>query len=104
MNYKETLPLNFDPKKKYPLLFFVYGGPGSQLVQKSFAVSFSSVIAAELNAVVVTIDGRGTGFKGKKFRNIVRDNLGNYEVLDQISAAKYWISKGYIDTERTAMW
>ncbi|KAG0679470.1 hypothetical protein C6P40_005321 [Pichia californica] len=104
INYKETLPLNFDPKKKYPLLFFVYGGPGSQLVQKSFAVSFSSVIAAELNAVVVTIDGRGTGFKGKKFRNIVRDNLGNYEVLDQISAAKYWISKGYIDTERTAIW
>lgn len=104
VNYKETLPLNFDPSKKYPLLFFVYGGPGSQLVQQSFAVSFSSIIAAELDAVVVTVDGRGTGFKGKKFRNIVRDRLGYYEVLDQVSAAKYWISKGYIDSERTAIW
>ena len=105
VNYKETLPLNFDPSKKYPLLFFVYGGPGSQLISKSFAISFSSIIAAELNAVVVTVDGRGTGFRGKKFRNIVRDNLGNHEVLDQVAAAKYWINnKGYIDPERTAIW
>lgn len=104
VNFRETLPLGFDESKKYPLLFFVYGGPGSQLVQESFSVSFSSVIASELNAVVVTVDGRGTGFKGKKFRNIVRDNLGRYEVLDQIAAAEYWISKGYIDEERTAIW
>lgn len=104
VNYKETLPLNFDPQKKYPLLFFVYGGPGSQLVQKPFSISFSSVIAAELDAVVVTVDGRGTGFKGKKFRNIVRDNLGYYEVLDQVTAAKHWISLGYVDSERTAIW
>lgn len=104
LNYKETLPLNFDSNKKYPLLFFVYGGPGSQLVNKVFSVSFSSAIASELNAVVVTVDGRGTGFKGKKFRNIVRDHLGHYEVLDQVSAAKHWISKGYIDETRTAIW
>lgn len=104
VNYKETLPLNFDPNKKYPLLFFVYGGPGSQLVQQAFSVSFSSVIAAELDAVVVTVDGRGTGFKGKSFRNIVRDQLGHYEVADQVAAAKYWISLGYIDAERTAIW
>lgn len=104
INYKETLPINFDPSKKYPLLFFVYGGPGSQLVQKVFGVSFSSIIASELNAVVVTVDGRGTGYKGKKFRNVVRDNLGNYEVIDQVAAAKYWIDQGYIDTERTAIW
>lgn len=105
VNYKETLPLNFNPKLKYPLLFFVYGGPGSQLVQKPFSISFSSVIASELSAVVVTVDGRGTGFKGKKFRNIVRDNLGYYEVIDQVEAAKFWInSRGYIDNEKTAIW
>lgn len=104
VNYKENLPLNFDPNKKYPLLFFVYGGPGSQLVNKVFSMSFSAIIASELNAVVITVDGRGTGFKGKKFRNIVHDKLGHYEVEDQIEAAKYWINKGYIDKERTAIW
>lgn len=104
VNCKETLPLNFDKSNKYPLLFFVYGGPGSQLVQKSFAVSFSSIIAAEFNTVVVTVDGRGTGFRGKKFRNIVRDNLGYFEVNDQVQAAEHWISRGYIDKARTAIW
>lgn len=106
VNYKENLPLNFNPNKKYPMLFYVYGGPGSQLVSKTFSVgSFSSILATELGCVVITVDGRGTGFKGSKFRNIVRDNLGYHEVLDQVSAAKYWIDhRGYVDEERTAIW
>ncbi|OWB63419.1 hypothetical protein B5S29_g4397 [[Candida] boidinii] len=105
INYKETLPLNFNSNFKYPLLFFVYGGPGSQLVTKNFGISFSSIIASELNTVVVTVDGRGTGFKGKNFRNIVRDNLGHYEVIDQIYAANYWKNnKKYIDESKIAIW
>ncbi|KAG7926778.1 hypothetical protein KL925_003063 [Ogataea polymorpha] len=107
LNFHETLPVNFDASKKYPLLFFVYGGPGSQLVQKQYALAasvFSSVVAAQLDAVVVTVDGRGTGYKGKAFRNIVRDKLGHYEVIDQIAAAKHWIAKPYIDEQRTAIW
>lgn len=104
VNYRKTLPFNFDAHKKYPLLFFVYGGPGSQLVQKQFSTGFTSVVAAEIGAVVVTVDGRGTGFKGRAFRNIVRDQLSHYEVLDQIAAAKQFISEPYIDEERTAIW
>lgn len=104
VNFKENLPLNFDPANKYPLLFFVYGGPGSQLVNKMFSMSFSAIISAELNAVVVTVDGRGTGFKGKEFRNVVHDNLGHFEVEDQIAAAQHWISRGFIDENRTAIW
>ncbi|ODV93904.1 hypothetical protein PACTADRAFT_51655 [Pachysolen tannophilus NRRL Y-2460] len=103
-NYKETLPLNFDASKKYPLLFFVYGGPNSQLITKVFATSFSSIVAAELDAVVVTVDGRGTPFMGRRFRSIVRDKLGYYESIDQISAAKIWTSKDYIDSEKVAIW
>ncbi|KAG7884610.1 hypothetical protein KL938_001737 [Ogataea parapolymorpha] len=107
LNFHETLPVNFDASKKYPLLFFVYGGPGSQLVQKQYALAasvFSSVVAAQLDAVVVTVDGRGTGFKGKAFRNIVRDKLGHYEVIDQIAAAKHWTAKPYIEEQRAAIW
>ncbi|KAF6014494.1 hypothetical protein HII13_000839 [Brettanomyces bruxellensis] len=103
-NYKQTFPLNFNPSHKYPLLFFVYGGPGSQLVVKTFGQPFSSVIASELDAVVVTVDGRGTGFKGKQFRNVVKNNLSHYEVIDQIAAGNIFISKPYIDPERTAIW
>lgn len=108
-NAVETYPLNFDPSKKYPVLFFVYGGPGSQLVTKEFSVGFSDVVAAELNAIVVTVDGRGTGFNninesGANFKFIVRDRLGHYEPLDQIAAAKLWSKKSYVDPERITIW
>ena len=109
-NAIETLPLHFDSRHKYPVLFFVYGGPGSQLVTKNFAVSFSSVVAAELNAIVVTVDGRGTGYNnynddlGSQYKFIVRDKLGKYEPLDQIAAARLWSEKSYVDSDRIAIW
>ncbi|CAI5755726.1 unnamed protein product [Candida verbasci] len=109
-NTMETLPLNFDKKKKYPVLFYVYGGPGSQTITKQWSISFSSLVAAELNAIVVTVDGRGTGFNnlnyklGSKFKFIVRDKLGKYEPLDIISTAKKWVEKSYVDPDRIGVW
>jgi dipeptidyl aminopeptidase len=47
--------------------------------------------------IVVTVDNRGTGFKGRGFRNWVRDNLGNYEVIDQVNVAREWAKRRYID-------
>lgn len=109
-NAVETRPLNFDSLKKYPVLFYVYGGPGSQLVTKEFAVGFSQVVASELSAVVVMVDGRGTGYNnhnekaGSNFKFTVRDKLGFYEPRDQILAAKLWAQKPYVDAERIAIW
>lgn len=103
VNYVERLPPNFDASKKHPVLFFLYNGPNSQLVTKAFGLSFPDVVAAQLNAIVVTVDGRGTGFKGRKFRSLVRDNLGHYEVIDQIAAAKHWKEKSYVDEENFAI-
>lgn len=109
-NMVEILPPHFDPKKKYPLLFYVYGGPGSQLVTKSFAIDFSHVVAAQLNSVVVTVDGRGTGYNninpdlGSQYKFCVRDRLGHYEPLDQIAAAKEWAGRLYVDKKRIAIW
>lgn len=109
VNAIETFPLHFDSSKKYPVIFFVYGGPGSQLVEKRFSVSFSQVLAAQLNCVVVTIDGRGTGFnnlneEGARFKFVVRDKLGDYEPRDQIKAAKIWSKRSYVDQARMAIW
>ncbi|KAK6460322.1 dipeptidyl aminopeptidase B [Scheffersomyces coipomensis] len=110
VNAVETYPLNFDENYEYPVLFFVYGGPGSQTVTKTFDISFSAVVAAELNAVVVTVDGRGTGFNnhnadlGSDFKFIVRDRLGQFEPKDQIAAAKLYAKKSYVDASRIAIW
>jgi dipeptidyl aminopeptidase len=103
-NAVEHRPPGFDENKKYPVLFYVYGGPISQMVTKKFSYGFSEVVASVLNAVVVTVDGRGTGFLGRDFRAVVRQKLGHYEAQDQITAAKLWAEKPYVDDSRIAIW
>ncbi|KAH7399519.1 putative dipeptidyl-aminopeptidase B [Pyrenochaeta sp. MPI-SDFR-AT-0127] len=104
LNVLERRPPHFNEKKKYPVLFYQYSGPGSQQVAKQFKVDFQSYIAASLGYIVVTVDGRGTGFLGRKLRCITRGNIGYYEAHDQIAAAKIWAAKKYVDKERLAIW
>ncbi|KAI0173489.1 dipeptidyl peptidase IV N-terminal region-domain-containing protein [Hypoxylon sp. FL1284] len=80
LNVMEMLPPNFDPAKKYPVLFTPYGGPGSQEISKSFqGVGWNAYIASdpELEFVQYTVDNRGTGFKGRAFRALVVSHLGD---------------------------
>ncbi|KAI9843725.1 MAG: hypothetical protein M1838_002488 [Thelocarpon superellum] len=100
----ERRPPHFDARKKYPVLFYLYGGPGSQMVSKKWTVDFQAYIASSLDYIVVTVDGRGTGFIGREARCIVRGNLGYYEARDQIETAKLWAAKPYVDEEKIAIW
>lgn len=103
LNYVERRPPHFNPKKKYPVLFFQYSGPGSQSVTKKFNIDFQANVAS-LGYIVVTVDGRGTGFIGRKNRVLVRGQLGHWESHDQIAAAKHWASQSYVDALRIAIW
>lgn len=109
-NTLEIFPPSFNASRKYPVLFYVYGGPGSQMVNREFAIGFSQVVASQLNAIVVTVDGRGTGYNnrdgklGSNFKFCVRDQLGHFEPLDQIAAAKQWAKRDYVDEARIAIW
>ncbi|KAJ6032271.1 hypothetical protein N7540_003003 [Penicillium herquei] len=100
----ERRPPHFNPAKKYPVLFHMYAGPGSQTVDRKFTVDFQSYVASSLGYIVVTVDGRGTGYIGRKARCIIRGNLGHYEAHDQIDAAKIYASKSYVDESRMAIW
>lgn len=104
LNVVERRPPHFDEKKNYPVIFHLYGGPGSQTVDKRFTVDFQAYLASSLGYVVVTVDGRGTGFIGRKARCIIRGHIGFYEALDQIETAKIWAKKKYVDAERLAIW
>lgn len=104
LNVVERRPPHFDPRRRYPVLFFLYGGPGSQTVDKKFQVDFQSYVASTLGYIVVTVDGRGTGFLGRKTRCIVRGDLGHWEAYDQIETAKEWAKKDYVDANRIAIW
>jgi dipeptidyl aminopeptidase len=103
-NAVEIRPADFDPSRTYPVLFHVYGGPISQTVTKQFGLDFQRILPGVQDILVVIVDGRGTAFMGREFRAVVRDDLGNYEVQDQITAAKLWASKSYVDSDRIAIW
>ncbi|ODQ67002.1 hypothetical protein NADFUDRAFT_14197, partial [Nadsonia fulvescens var. elongata DSM 6958] len=103
-NALEIRPPNFDTNRKYPVLFYVYGGPQSQKVNKRFEVDFQSVVAGSLDTIVVIVDGRGTGFRGRSYRTAIRDKLGGLEASDQITAAKIWAKKPYVDSSRISIW
>jgi dipeptidyl aminopeptidase len=104
LNYLERRPPHFDQNKQYPVLFQQYSGPGSQAVQKKFAVDFQSYVASALGYIVVTVDPRGTGFRGRAHRIPVRDRLGVLEAADHAAAARHFASLPYVDSSRIAIW
>ena len=100
-------PNNFDPNKKYPLLMYVYGGPGSQEVSNSFARSLDFAwyqMLAQKGYIVVCVDNRGTAGRGDNFKKIIYKQMGKYESDDQIAAAKYFKTLPYIDPDRVGIW
>ncbi|KAI0249668.1 dipeptidyl aminopeptidase [Lactifluus subvellereus] len=106
LNALELRPPHMDDsgRTKYPVLFRVYGGPNSQLVSASFDLSWHAYLACSLQYVIVVVDGRGTGFKGRALRNPVKGNLGFWEVRDQVNAARLWAAKDYVDPNRIGIW
>jgi len=99
-------PLNFDKSKKYPVLMFVYGGPGSQTVTDSwdtYNYMWYQVLASK-GYMVVSVDNRGTGARGAEFKKITYANLGKYEIQDQIATAKYLANLPTVDAERIGIW
>ena len=102
INVGQTFPPNMDVSgnTKYPILFRPYGGPNSQFVQNRFRMDWTHSLASDLGYVVVEVDGRGTGYKGRKFRSMIRKNLGEAEAADQIAIAKEYAKLPYIDGKR----
>lgn len=98
-------PVNFDPNKKYPLLFCNYGGPGSQQVANRFgAVNFWEQMLAERGYIIVSIDNTGTGYRGEEFKKKTYLQLGKYEIEDQIDAANYFSKLSFVDKNNIGHW
>ena len=100
LNAWKILPPNFDKEKQYPVLFTIYGGPGSQTVQNSWGSDLWEQMLAQKGIIVVSVDNRGTGARGEEFKKMTYMQLGKYETIDQIEAAKYLGSLDYIDANR----
>ena len=99
-------PPDFDASRKYPVLMYVYGGPGSQTVTDAWGGKrwLWHQLLAQNGYVVVSVDNRGTGGRGEAFRQAVYLNLGRLESDDQIAAARHFASLPYVDPQRIGIW
>ncbi|MEP6925029.1 MAG: DPP IV N-terminal domain-containing protein [Pyrinomonadaceae bacterium] len=100
-------PTNLDPKKKYPIINYIYPGPqGGSVGSRSFAASRGDHQAlAELGFVVVMIDGTCNPLRSKKFHDACYGNMADNTLLDQVGAMKQLAQKyPYIDIERAGIW
>lgn len=106
LNMYTIKPTNFDTNKKYPVLMHQYSGPGSQSVKNKWnsANDYWHQMLAQKGYIIVCVDGRGTGFKGRDFKKITQNQLGKYEVEDQIAVAKELAKLSYIDEKRIGIW
>ena len=98
-------PTNFDPSKKYPIIEYIYAGPGSHYVPKSFsAYNYNMTALAELGFIVVQLDGMGTSFRSKEFEDVCYKNLKDAGFPDR----KAWIRAAaekypYMDIDRVGI-
>ncbi len=95
-------PRKFDAQARYPVLMFVYGGPGSQQVTDAWkgANYWWFQMLAQQGFIVACVDNRGTGGRGQEFKKMTYLQLGKYETIDQIEAAKYLGSLPFVDSAR----
>lgn len=95
-------PANFDANKKHPVLMYVYGGPGSQTVKDQWGGQnyWWFQMMAQKGYLIVSVDNRGTGARGQEFKKMTYQQLGKYETIDQIEAAKYLAKQPFVDADR----
>ena len=102
----QILPPDFDPAKKYPVLIYVYGGPGHQTVNNSWADSdfWWMQLLAQHGIISVSINNRGSGAQGEVFKKMTYLQLGKYETEDMITLAKYMAKQPYVDADRIGIY
>ena len=89
----------------YPLLVYVYGGPGSQSVDQKWKIGYEDYLTSNYGIVYAIIDGRGTGFQSNDYKFEVFHKLGSVEMEDQIDGAKQLLEKfSFLDSEKTGIW
>ena len=102
LNCRIIYPDNFDATKKYPSITYLYNGPHVQLVSNSWLAGGDLWLyyMAQQGYLVFTVDGRGSGNRGKEFEQSIYRQLGTNEMADQLKGNDYLRSLNYIDTAR----
>lgn len=100
-------PYDFDPSKKYPVIFYVYGEPASSTVQNTFSGSdLWHQFLAQQGYIIISVDNRGAAmFRGRDWRKCIYEKIGVIATQDQADAALALMKKfSFIDPERVGVW
>ena len=101
-------PKNFDPTKKYPVLFMVYTEPWGANVKDTYGVGRNRNYDGDMAAdgyIYISIDNRGTPApKGRAWRKSIYRKIGRLNISDQAEAAKQISSWPFVDPTRMAVW
>ncbi|MBO6793173.1 MAG: S9 family peptidase [Balneolaceae bacterium] len=107
LNAYMITPPDFDENQEYPVLMYVYGGPGSQTVTRAFEYGQRPMwhqYLANQGYIIVSVDNRGTGARGEAFKNQTYLQLGVLETEDQVEAARQIADLAYVDADRIGIW
>ena len=101
-------PKNFDPSKKYPVVFYVYTEPWGQTVKDTYGIGQNFLYNGDMAGdgyIYVSVDNRGTPVpKGRAWRKILYRKIGLVNTRDQAMAAKEVLKWSYVDSSRVAVW
>jgi len=101
-------PKNFDPAKKYPVLFYVYTEPWGQNVTDTYGASQNFLYGGDMRAdgyIYISLDNRGTPApKGRDWRKSIYKKIGVVNIRDQAMGAKEILKWPFIDDDRIAVW
>jgi len=101
-------PTNFDPTKKYPLVFFVYSEPAMTTVNDTYTAGRNGIYngnMADDGYIYISLDNRGTPApKGREWRKSIYKKIGIVNINDQAMAAKEILKWDFVDPERVAVW
>lgn len=104
LNASITLPRDFDPDKKYPVIVYGYSGPGSQTVLNRRGRGYWDRYMNQEGYIYFSIDPRGTGGRGTDFKYLSYLDISKWVVKDQVEGAKYLRSLPYVDPDRIGIW
>jgi dipeptidyl-peptidase-4 len=101
-------PTNFDPAKKYPVLFYVYGEPAASTAPDEYGVERVPEYIGSLandGYIYMSLDNRGSPVpKGREWRKSIYKNIGTLNIRDQAMAAKEILKWPFVDASRVAVW
>jgi dipeptidyl-peptidase-4 len=99
-------PVDFNPKRKYPVIIYTYGGPNAQVVQNAWGRNtyLWHCLMTERGYIIFSLDNRGSFGRGRSWENTVFHRLGQLELADQMTGVKYLKTLPYVDSQRIGIW